>query len=301
MNTDLLTLKPGSEPAPEVIRAILLRDWRYLYPLRHQLGDRIREVLGDLSPELIEARAAFGLEVSREAPGWLYRDFYLDCEPSARTVDRALGKLRRGDAGETIDGLRGDILQEVDYLHVWYDVSSLAGRILGQPRVAQGAQLYEPALRFDPPIVAGGPPRHVENQREVSDKLIDALSGPLGMEAHRHHALQSLEELLSDRLGGTEAASTLTLLQHHTDDLKDSLGGDISPFDLGRVEPFEQTRQRLAGLRIVLSSGDLFLDALKSGLRSPSRARRFLAYRLLLWEGEVSRTAHPDDQADWTR
>lgn len=301
----LEALKGRAEPEPGVLEALLLKDWRYLYPFRLRFREPIQRTLAALPEGFDAARAAFGQLDPAKAPGWLYRDFYVGSPPAALSVDRALGKLRRGDPSELIALLGNALPQEHDYRSIWYDVCTLVGQLVGQPRVLMGRERHAPVLSADMPILAGGPPPLVENASEVSQALILALRGELGLEAHRRRMLGTLEQLLAGAITTTEESfpSALVLLQQHTDAPGDPLGEALvqqRPFSLGTsAVSITQRLGELEGLREALSDERGFREHLRRGLGSPSRPRRFLSYRLLLWKGDISADTHPDDLAGW--
>lgn len=247
---------------------LLCHDWTRLYPFRYQHGARIRQVLARMAPAdaMAEARAAFGLDDAGRAPGWLYRDFYVDAPPGEGGLDRAIGRLRRGDAGELRAALAAPGLSDAELRAVWYEVSTLSGRLAGVQGQNAGRDV----------MIA---------------QMLEALCSPMGVEAHRERLLRTLHELLGGDMEQTAAAESVGLLIHHTDlTLKE-------PLQLMRLGPQQAggLYRALISLQGWLRDPVRFLQLVRAGLCSPSRQRRYLSYRLLRLDGCVSSAHHPDD------
>lgn len=260
----------------EAICRMLCHDWQRLYPLRHSHGARIRRVLAQGCPGAgVEARAAFGVGGCAPAPGWLYRDFYVRAPPARAGVDRAIGRLRRGEAGEVLAALEAPDLSDAGLRRIWYEVSTLSGRLPG-------------LLRAEAPGEAGG---RIGNRAEVRARIREALAGPPGIDAHREGLLRTLHAVLGGDMEEAAAAECVGLLIHHTD------LAFRQPLRLGRLGPHQAAGlyQALIALQGWLRDPVRFLQLLRAGLCSPSRRRRFLSYRLLRIEGHLGDEHHPDD------
>lgn len=261
----------------EAICRLLCHDWQRLYPLRHSHGARIRRVLaqGGCPGAGVEARAAFGVGDGARAPGWLYRDFYVHAPPPSPDVDRAIGRLRRGEAGELLAALDAPDMSDQGLRSIWYEVSTLIGRLPGVLRTEASRELGE----------------RIENRAEVTARIREALGGSLGIEAHRDSLLRTLHALLGGDMEEAAATECVGLLIHHTDLTF------RQPLRLARLGP-----QQAAGLYrgLIALQGWLrdpvrFLQLLRAGMCSPSRQRRFLSYRLLRLDGYLGDDHHPDD------
>lgn len=300
------TLKTSPMPAT-ALAAVLAGDWRLLFPLRIGQGHAIRAaILASPQPDPAAA-AAFGCGDAALAPDWLYKDFHVDTAPPHAGADHAVGRLRRGQAAQAVALLALPLPQAHHLLGLWFEISALAGRVIGAPQVRTGGMIERPTLAFDAPLVAGGGPAEVVDEPSLREALAAALAqGVPSLEAHRTGMAGSLEALLSGTLAPDAPAfsTALSLVRLHTDDLGDRLADLLSgrsPFDTAGGRSVESILAGLAALRPVFSEATAFRGHLDKGLASPSRARRFVSYGLLLREGALAADAHPDDLAPWVR
>lgn len=279
-------------PNETVLLGILSKDWRRLYPSRRRYGGLIRRVLEVAHDgEHVNARAAFGLIGPEHGADWLYRDFYLDAAPGSPSIDRAVGKLRRGNPCEMLDMLRRGGLSEHVFRRVWYEASTLAGHVLGTLAVERDGSRRSAPLEVMPR--ASSRPSRVANEDEIAQLIRRSLAAPIGVEPHRQSLLRTLGELRSDSLDAVSADNSLALLMHHMD-LPSSRRIRWSQLDESEREAIAS---ELRGLQQAISSPPAFLRHLHRSLCSPSRQRRFLCYRLLRLDGHLDRRSHPDDFA----
>ena len=273
----------------------LCRDWRKVYPLRHSHGTEIRRELLRCPDAGADARAAFGMDDGAGAATWLYRDFYVHVAPPRPSIDRAIGRLRRGDPSEVGEMLAAPEVSDQGLRRMWYEVSTLAGLLAGMPRMEPGAGIASASESADEDFDLGLLPRGdgagVANRAEVSARMLEALNGPLSIEAHRQRMLRSLHMLLGGDMARGDAAACMGLLLHHTDLI---LRQPLRLDGLGRHQAAGLYRALIA-LQSWLRDPVRFGKLLRAGLCSPSRQRRFLSYRLLRLEGQVEDDLHPDD------
>lgn len=293
MNARQLVPEQDDQARPEdgALQAVLETDWRRLYPLRETHGDRIRGLLQQRHRGHVNARVAFGALEAEHGSSWLYRDFYVESAPSAASVDRAIGKLRRGDPRELTEILVDGGHPEHSLRRMWYEVSTLAGRVVGDVLVQRGSAVQHGVLEVLP--VAAAEPVSVVNEAEIARGLVAALSAPIGVEAHRQNLNRSLSRLLSDSLRGAHADHTVSLLMHHMD-LKPR---GLVPWSSLSPALAAAWRRAMSAISDKISTPPRFLSLLTEGLSSPSRERRFLSYRLLRLDGHLGAGSHPDDLA----
>lgn len=276
----------------------LCRDWRKIFPLRHSHGSEIRRELAQCPDVGPDARAAFGVDDGAGAADWLYRDFYVHVPPPRPSIDRAIGRLRRGDPSEMREMLAAPEMPDQGLRRMWYEISTVAGLLAGMPRMAPGfggARAVVPAddESFDVCLLPTGNGAVIANQVELTAQMLQILDGPLSIEAHRQRMLRSLHMLLGGDMAKAEAAACMGLLIHHTDlALRQPLRLD----GLGRHQTAGLYRALIA-LQTWLRDPVRFGTLLRAGLCSPSRQRRFLSYRLLRLDGQVHDELHPDDEA----
>ena len=279
-------------PNEAVLLGILSKDWRRLFPSRRRYGGLIRRVLEVAhNGEHINARAAFGLVGPEHASDWLYRDFYLDAAPRQAGVERAVGKLRRGNPAELLDLLRRGALSEHVFRRVWYEVSTLAGCVLGTVVIERDGM--ERAGELDVMPRPSTRPSSLVNEGEIARLMRRSLAAPIGVEPHRQNLLRTLGDLRSDSLDAVTADNSLALLMHHME-LPSSRRMRWSRLDESEREA---VASELRQLQQTISCPPTFLRHLHRSLCSPSRQRRFLCYRLLRLDGHLDGRSHPDDFA----
>jgi len=274
-----------------MLARVLQHDWRRLYPWRHHLGDDIARVLLGMSRSPLNARAAFGLISPANASHWLYRDFYLDTPPPVESIDRALGKLRRGNSAELLAALHHDDHDDRAFRRVWYEISTLTGQVQGTMLLERGSVTVPALLEVMPPSTSR--PVRVRNRAMVARILRRALGEAIGVEPHRQRLLRTLGDLLADELEPPTIDNQLVILLHHLD-LAPS-----QPLRWSQLGDRERSalRGQLRALQPRLASPPSFLAHLHDGLVSSSRQRRFLSYRLLRLDGHLDHHSHPDDHA----
>lgn len=271
---------------------MLRHDWRRLFPWRHHMGKDIIRVLQHMTQSPLNARAAFGLIGPENASHWLYRDFYLDTPPRVGSIDRAIGKLRRGNSAELLEALRhDDDHDDRAFRRVWYEISTLTGQVQGSMILECGSVTAPALLEVMPPPTSR--PIRVKNRSSVARALCRALGDAIGVQPHRQRLLRTLGALVANESDPTTEDNQLVILLHHL---------DLAPShplrwsELGDRER-SALRGQLRALQRKLSSPPIFLAHLRDGLTSPSRQRRFLSYRLLRLDGHLDHPSHPDDRA----
>ncbi|MCG8416835.1 MAG: hypothetical protein MJE77_02685 [Proteobacteria bacterium] len=281
----------GAGLSEALLMRVLAQDWRLLFPWRHRHGEQIRHLLQVQEGGYSDARAAFGLIGAEQASDWLYRDFYLETPPLHSGVDRAIGKLRRGNPAELVGVLRDEGRPDHTFRRIWYEISTLVGRVIdtvvldreGVTVVGEFEVMPRPSPR----------PQRVLNESRIATMMRRALTEPLGVEAHRQNLLRTLGKWCNNSLVDAHADHSLALLMHHLEltPHRPIRWSELGPQERGAIGRELQTLQR------VISSPPAFLDYLRAGLQSPWRQRRFLCYRLLRLDGHIGADTHPDDLA----
>ncbi|MEM9490119.1 MAG: hypothetical protein AAGC55_13305 [Myxococcota bacterium] len=268
----------------------LRNDWRRLFPWRHRLGSQIRAILDTCDEEMSDARAAFGQKDASSASPWLFRDFYIDEPPAELGVERAVGKLRRGNPSE-LAALLAEPQPEHIFRRMWYEVSTLVGEVLGSVVIEREGETQTCLLEVMPRRSHDAVT--VVNEAEISALMGQAISRAIGIEPHRQNLLKTLGELQSGSFNSPDGTQALALLIHHAD------LSPRGPLQWQKLSPGERgvIRAELDHLQTVAGFPPHFLRHLRDGLRSPCRQRRFLSYRLLRLDGHLGPADHPDDRA----
>ena len=277
-------------PGEDTLRNLLEGDWRRLFPWRRRYGQDIRRLLHTVDEDrYIDVRAAFGLVEPTFAATWLYRDFYVDVPPAEPGVDRAIGKLRRGNPVELETMLRRADHSEAVFYQIWYEVSTLTGGVI-DPRIIVFSGRFSDTRGPSPDLAESG---QGVDRHAIARAMRHALAEPIGVEPHRRSVLRTLGTFMSGELTSAMNDHSVALLIHHADF---ELRTPIRWSQLGATER-EVIRGELIALGEALSSPPSFLRLLHHGLCSPSRKRRLLSYRLLRLDGHLDHCVHPDDFA----
>src|ERR1041384_4891188 len=95
--------------------------------------------------------------------------------PSA--VEREVAALRSADPAPLIAWLRRPQASDpLVWAFLWHEVSTLAGRIVGQLQIAQADQRHDAELAFKVWVVTGGAPREVVGAAMFGEALADRKS-----------------------------------------------------------------------------------------------------------------------------
>jgi hypothetical protein len=275
-----------TEPPEHWIARAAVTDWRSLFPLRHEHGEQIRRIVASLPRSLYpEVRVAFGLDA--EAPphlqGRLYRDLYVEKAPTAASWDAALGAFRRGDPQPLRQRLAARDGTPTDWIRAWYEVTTLAGRIVVVPTLDDGVRTTPVPLDLEPPIGA------VTARLVRPDEIAVALTRELytGFTLERHRAAAAATSTAAARSSnGPWLETAVSLLLHHR---------DRAPGLLSGTGGFPGDAAELSAVGAVLASPDGFAAHVADGLFATSRPRRWLAFRLSMASGRIAVGSHPDD------
>ncbi|MCE9572819.1 MAG: hypothetical protein K8W52_06655 [Deltaproteobacteria bacterium] len=275
-----------TEPPEHWIARAAVTDWRALFPLRHQHAEQIRRVVSSLPRSLYpEVRVAFGLDA--EAPphlqGRLYRDLYVERPPAASTWDVALGAFRRGDPQPLRQRFAARDGTPADWIRAWYEITTLAGRIVVVPHLDDGVRPIAVPLDLEPPMAA------VTARLMRPDELAVALTRELytGFTLERHRTAAAATATAVSRGGtGPWLEAAMSLLLHHRDRAPGLLSGHGG---------FPGDATELGAVSAVLATPDAFATHIADGLFATSRPRRWLAFRLSAASGRIAAGSHPDD------
>ncbi len=271
------------------VRGLLKHDWRHLFPMRHGAAQQICRILDNGPATSIDAKVAFGLLPANLGSDWLYRDFYVETPPAMPGVERAIGKLRRGDTREIMKLLSISHAEHV-FRRVWYEISTLAGRVIEEVIVERDG--VESSACFELMPQRSRFPARLVNQDQVAGALRQVLCQPIGIEPHRLNLIHSMSALANGAVDGIEADHRVTMLMHHTD----VAPRKTIPWSSLPLHQREELKRAVVSFQNRIASPRKFLGLLRDGLASPSRQRRFLSYRLLRLDGHIGTDSHPDDQ-----
>lgn len=164
-------------------------------------------------------------------------------------------------------------------LRLWWELSTLYGRVIGSVRVLQGDREDVAMFAFRPVAVTGGAPRDVSNAVAVAAVWTEALGTPPSREGHRRAMLDTWHTYASGVHPDPDAADCL--LRHHTDLPVDwSVRGGRTPFWIDPARTVADATAEMPDVPRLLADPVAFEAAITLGLTSSSHPRRDLSWRL---------------------